>query len=270
MASSDFQIFTSLRYDPALLQVHSHPDFTHASWNHGHSSPFYMLDYHRDRMLRAAHHWKWDSVISSLTGDVGLQLLADNITAHLAQKDQPARVRVNIFQNGKLTVTSAPVPSVPLSRLFPTTLDLPTLDLYSGSVFEVVVDTTDNVNPSEFTHYKTSQRQVYEEARQRAGITSPTISREVLIVDSKDGSVMEGSISTPYFFRDGKWVTPFVNKETDKEWHGGQDGTTRRWALERGLVVEEVVLAQSLVDGEKCWLSTGVRGFILGRVKLNP
>ncbi|KAK0671789.1 aminotransferase [Cercophora samala] len=270
MSSPDFQIFTSLRYDPALLQVHSSPDFAHASWNHGHSSPLYMLDFHRDRLLRAAHHWKWDSAINVLAGDAGLQLLADTITAHLAEKDRPARVRVDIFRDGKLTVMAAPTPPVPLTRLFPTTLDPPALDSYSGTVFEVVVDTTHNVNPSEFTHYKTSQRQVYDQARQQAGITAPTIPREVLIVDSKDKSVMEGSISTPYFCRGGRWVTPFVNKETDIEWRGGQDGTTRRWALERGLAVEEVVMTQSLVDGEECWLSTGVRGFIFGRVKLNP
>ncbi|KAK4180529.1 hypothetical protein QBC36DRAFT_22889 [Triangularia setosa] len=269
MSPADFQIFTSLRYDPSLLQVHSNPAFTHASWNHGHSSPFYMLDYHRDRMLRAAHHWKWDSAVEVLTGDAGLQLLAETITAQLSQKDQPVKVRVDVFQDGKLAVTASSTPSLPLHRLFPTTLEPPALDSYSGTVFEVVVDTADNVNPTEFTHYKTSKRQVYDQARKQAGITSPTIPREVLIVDSKDGSIMEGSTSTPYFFREGRWVTPVVNKETDTEWHGGQDGTSRRWALERGLAFESMVLAESLVDEEECWLSTGVRGFIFGRVKLS-
>ncbi|KAK0739965.1 aminotransferase [Apiosordaria backusii] len=269
MSPPDFQIFTSLRFDPSLLQVHSSPAFSHAGWNHDHPSPFYMLDYHRDRMLRAARHWKWESAIQVLAGDAGLQLLAETITANLSQKDEPAKVRVDIFQDGKLTVTASPTLSVPLTRLYPTTLDPPSLDSYSGTVFEVVVDTTHNVNPSEFTHYKTSKRQIYDQARQQASITSPTIPREVLIVDSKDGSVMEGSTSTPYFSREGRWVTPVVNKETDKEWHGGQDGTSRRWALERDLVVEEIVLVDSLVDGEECWLSTGVRGFIFGRVKLS-
>ncbi|KAK4199366.1 aminotransferase [Triangularia verruculosa] len=267
---SDFQIFTSLRYDPSLLQVHSNPAFTHANWNYNHASPFYMLDYHRDRMLRAALHWKWESAIESLSGEAGLQLLAESITANLPRKDEPARVRVDVSEDGKLIAVASTILSVPLARLFPTILDPPALDLSSGTVFEVVVDATDNVNPSEFTHYKTSKRQVYDQARKQAGITSPAIAREVLIVDSRDGSVMEGSISTPYFFREGRWVTPLVNKETNKDWHGGQDGTTRRWALERGLALEEVVPVETLVNGEDCWISNGVRGFIFGKVKLSP
>ncbi len=34
----------------------------------------------------------------------------------------------------------------------------------------------------------------------------------------------------------------------------------------RQLVAEEEVRADSLVDGEECWLSNGVRGFFCGRV----
>ncbi len=37
----------------------------------------------------------------------------------------------------------------------------------------------------------------------------------------------------------------------------------------RGVAVEETVLAESLVEGEECWLSNGVRGFFFGRVKLS-
>lgn len=34
------------------------------------------------------------------------------------------------------------------------------------------------------------------------------------------------------------------------------------------LVVEEEVKVESVVDGEECWLSSGVRGFIFGKIKL--
>lgn len=85
--------------------------------------------------------------------------------------------------------------------------------------------------------------------------------REVLLVSVKDGAIMEGSLTSPFFWRDGGWVTP----ETGC---GGQIGTTRRWALEKGLCKEGVVKLDELVDGEECWLGNGVRGFKWGKVKL--
>lgn len=36
----------------------------------------------------------------------------------------------------------------------------------------------------------------------------------------------------------------------------------------RGLASEDTIPAESLVDGEECWLSNGVRGFFFGRIKL--
>lgn len=93
---------------------------------------------------------------------------------------------------------------------------------------------------------------------------------------------MEGSITTPYFRRrrrrrrrrsgvshglkdkehtddddnnNDKWVTPPLSS-------GGNAGVTRRYALEHGFCIEQVVRVEDLVDGEECWLSNGVRGFI--------
>jgi len=36
----------------------------------------------------------------------------------------------------------------------------------------------------------------------------------------------------------------------------------------RGLAVEDDIPVTSLVDGEECWLSNGVRGFMFGRIEL--
>lgn len=74
---------------------------------------------------------------------------------------------------------------------------------------------------------------MYDAARQRAGISyaDPV---EVLVVNQDDGSVMEGTFTTPYFWRAGHWVTPPVAAQFSwEEGNGGQDGTSRRWALER-------------------------------------
>lgn len=37
----------------------------------------------------------------------------------------------------------------------------------------------------------------------------------------------------------------------------------------RNLVTAQIVFADSLVDGEECWISNGLRGFICGKVKLH-
>src|SRR5512140_3188086 len=101
--SSGFQIFSSLRYDLALLGV---PDrsFRHASWNDVNRSPLYMLDFHRDRMLRAAKHWGWDAAIAVLDEEEGLDRLAGFVLQNVQDGLQtgPLRVRVTVSQDGQL------------------------------------------------------------------------------------------------------------------------------------------------------------------------
>ncbi|KAK4121413.1 acid protease [Parathielavia appendiculata] len=261
----DFNLFTSIRYDPVLLQVPARK-LTYAGWNWVNTSPFYLLDYHRDRMLRAATHWGWDAAVKALEGDFGVARLAD-ITMHSIGDDQqfPLRVRISITKDGELSISSGPAPDTTLANLFPEHLPPPKearSDRLRGNIpskiptYEVLVDSP-QTSRSEFTHFKTTKRAAYDGARQRAKI-NPADLKEVLIVNRANGAVMEGSISTPYFWRGGSWVTPPVSKEYSlEEGCGGQNGTSRRWALERDLAVEGTILADSLVDGEECWLSNG-------------
>ncbi|KAL2268753.1 hypothetical protein VTJ83DRAFT_3599 [Remersonia thermophila] len=273
----NFQIISSLRYDPVLLEVPGR-NLSHAGWNWAAPSPLYMLDYHRDRMLRAAAHWGWDAAVEVLSGETGLKGLAERIMDHIgANEPSPRKVRVVITRDGEVSVSSGPVPATPLANLFPTQLPPPgqspssdpsNAALSTAPGYQVLVDGPQTAR-SEHTHFKTTKRTPYDGARQRAQISLPD-SKEVLIVNAADGSVMEASIATPYFWRDGRWVTPAVSPEysADKG-NGGQDGTSRRWALERGIAVEGTIPAASLVDGEACWLSNGVRGFFYGTITLS-
>ena len=99
---------------------------------------------------------------------------------------------------------------------------------------------------------------MYDSARSRAGIDNINMEREVLLV-SNSGEIMEGSMTTPYFRRDNRWITPPLSS-------GGQTATTRRWALEKRLCEEGVVKADELEDGEDVWISSGVRGFRRGKI----
>ncbi|KAK3996766.1 aminotransferase [Cladorrhinum sp. PSN332] len=272
----DFQIFTTLRYDPILLTIPTitSPSLTHAGWNYTTPSSLYMLSHHRDRLLSAASHFNWHQVITLLTNSNAITHLSQTITSQIPDPSSPARVRVSVSPEGNLTVTAAKIPPTPLTNLFPKSLPspgntTPTAGSSGNEVFEVLVDSEQRISPSEYTHYKTTKREMYDAARKRKGI-SLTDKKEVLILDAREpeGEVMEGSITTPYFWREGRWVTPRVREEDGGSWEGGQDGTSRRWALESGIVSEGKVLADSLVDGEECWLSNGARGFFLGRVRL--
>ena len=239
--SDSFQLFTSLRYDPALLDVPA-LGLAYAGWNCENPSPLYMLDYHRDRMLRAATHWGWDQTIRILAGEQGLRELSESVSKAVAEsntKDTPLRVKLTISKEGVLGTEVSGAAGRSLSSLFPERLPAPGEEVGTSErlpsrdlEFEVVPDRQET-GRSEFTHFKTTRREVYDGARQRAGI-SVQDKKEVLLINHVDGTIMEGSITTPYLWRDGRWVTPPVAPRfSSGEGCGGNDGTTRRWALER-------------------------------------
>jgi 4-amino-4-deoxychorismate lyase len=238
--SEDFKLFSSLRYDPGLTRVPS-SDLTYAGWNGGNESPFYMLEFHRDRMLRAATHWNWTAAIEALSGDAGLERLRGFLSMSVGHHQKtPMRVKVTISKEGQLEYEASETPSTELTSLFPESLPPPGQKPEAmssrlpakGSTYEVVIDNSQTTQ-SEYTHYKTSRRDMYNAARERA-IISLTDKREVLLVNEADNSIMEGTLTTPYFWRNGRWVTPPVGAHfAPGRGSGGQDGTTRRWMLER-------------------------------------
>ncbi|KAJ1326659.1 4-amino-4-deoxychorismate lyase [Microdochium nivale] len=355
-----WEITTSLRHDPALVQVPDHPTISQIgahdhdrghdgtpTYNQAVRSPFLIPDYHRDRLLDAARYFGWAQAADKLAGEAGLRLLTagipDDIAERLRASDAAWKLRICVGQDGSVTYDIADTPTRSLESLFPTVLPRPAngrqADIGDGeeagaavahgsnnieahvvtlaprvpsTPVTVIVDTL-RTQPSAFTHFKTTSRTVYDDARARmaAVLAGPGVppaaaaASEILLVSEHDGSVMEGSFTTPYFWRGGRWVTPPVtlvrstqtittttptpsssaasastsasiefattghNSPKDLLWNGGHQGVSRRWALERGLAIEQVVSAASLVEDEECWLSNGVRGFFVGKIKLN-
>ncbi|EKD16835.1 aminodeoxychorismate lyase [Drepanopeziza brunnea f. sp. 'multigermtubi' MB_m1] len=288
MASPDFELFSSLRYDPLLTPLAVNTE----AWDGEEKlfSPFYMLPYHRDRMLQAAEHFGWTKAADTIRGTEGFNHLLKTLTASIdTQSPTPARVKARLSHDGAISVeSSTAIPAVTRWNLYPERIPHPSSDAASqmmrvspstggaltlgdgdavygdapkGPAWEVLPDTV-RTAPSPFTSYKTTSRDVYSSARERVGITGMAEKREVLIVSEKEGEIMEGSLTSVFFWRDGKWTTPPVSS-------GGQIGTTRRWALEKGLCVEGIVKVDSLVDGEECWISNGVRGFQYGKIRLS-
>lgn len=168
------------------------------------------------------------------------------------------KIRVLLDHKGILNMTSTPTPPVTLHKLFPH--ELSHLLLIDKSRTWHIFVSAQRIAPSQYTTHKTTNRAVYDSAR----ATLPparelNTTSEVLLVNA-DHNVMEGSITTPYFYRRGTWVTPPAV-------HGGNVGTTRRWALEKGLCIEEAVPVDSLEPGERIWLSNGARGWGWGHLE---
>ncbi|OWP06117.1 hypothetical protein B2J93_1874 [Marssonina coronariae] len=275
MASPDFQLFSSLRYDPLLTSL----ALNSAAWDGEieRPSPFYMLPFHRDRMLQAAEHFGWTCAAEAIRGTAGFDLLLQHLTEAIdPPPPSPRRLKTLLSHDGTITVESSPCPAVTRWDLYPQQIPPPAGtaarartpgdgdavggDVPEGQPWDVIPDTA-RTAPSSYTGYKTTNRDAYDAARARVGIQDVAETREVVLVSERNGEIMEGSLTTVFFWRGGKWTTPPVSS-------GGQIGTTRRWALEKGHCVEGVVKLDSLIDGEECWISNGVRGFQLGKVKL--
>ncbi|KAL3424298.1 Aminodeoxychorismate lyase [Phlyctema vagabunda] len=257
-----FQLFSSLRFDPQLTSSLANSSVSLDN----EASPFYMLAYHRDRILEAATCFGWTKVIDQIQGSIGLKTLAQVLLQQeeINRSKTALRVKVLVSHDGKITAEVNPTPDVPLENLYPSKISAPSTSASpgqgTGRAWDILPDTS-RTAPSPYTRNKTTRREMYDAARERIGIQSMTEKREVLII-SDQGDIMEGSLTSVFFWRNGRWATPPISS-------GGQAGTTRRWLLEEGLCVEEAVGVDSLREGEECWISNGVRGMSWGKVKLS-
>lgn len=234
--TTSFRLFSTLRYDPQLIEVPRNGP-NHAGWNYHNESPIYLLDYHRDRLLNAASYWGWEDAVKVLEGATGLESLIRGLENSIGPSQTSSlRLKILVDRHGEVEFEKFHTPSVPLEHLFPSRLPSPEEDagphvLRKHPQYVLIKDSQSTVR-SEHTHFKTTNRAMYDAARERAMI-SPGELKEVLTVSS-DGYVMEASITTPYFWRGGRWVTPPVSRGySDTVGNGGQEGTSRRWALER-------------------------------------
>jgi hypothetical protein len=258
-----FQLFTSIRYDPLLL---SSPENSRPELNFLTPSPFYMLAYHRDRMVEAAQHFDFDLVTARLADGVALhrELMSGVRKWQERQKeeekeqgnqDMPLKLRISFDKTATMTLDFLPIPPVPLSTLYPTSLDPPSSlaqqphpapagkkeftpspltggALHLGATDFLPSNTQDTTPPtipappiwtlkidthptppSPYTLLKTSERTPYDLSRSRAlpneEEAASSVHREVVLWNSVR-EVTEGTLTSLYFFRGGKWVTPPV------------------------------------------------------------
>jgi len=263
-ATIHFDVTTSIRSDSILREAKGF------SPNHSDSKAcqFYMLDKHQDRILAAISAFKWPKALRGEISKLQEHLLAHVNSTYRDATGRPLKIRVTLSCTGDMKITSVPVPIVGVESLFPPFLSdllepLPNGVPPSFRIFVSPVLTT----PDQFTAHKTTRRASYDDVRSFLPVhplsSSDTTPPPEIILINHDYEIMEGSITTPYFFRGGEWITPAACC-------GGNLGTTRRHALERGLCNEGVVMKTSVHPGEKVVLSNGVRGFGWGSIEELP
>lgn len=275
-----FSIISSLRFDPELPNSISQ----HAGKSYYPSprdSPYYLLRYHQDRLLKAATDFQWPKAIEFLQRP--LEDFTQTLDSFIPDRSKAWRLRIVVNIEGCCAVDVHPAAAISTNtssawRLRGMFLPLSSFDdlvsLNTSFPWRLVVD-PERTAPSQFTTHKTTSRSHYDAARQRVGIRSFTDPVEVLLVN-QEGEVMEGSITAVYFRRrrrhddDGHrdtgrdtdrdsvandWITPTLGS-------GGMISASRQYALDYGFCTEQAVRIEELVDGEQCLLSNGVRGFI--------
>ncbi len=112
---------------------------------------------------------------------------------------------------------------------------------------------------SEFTSNKTTRRDHYDQARERAEIKSLDAAEEVVLYN-ETGEVTEGSLRNIAVYRDGSWVTPPLSS-------GCLGGIVRAWLLKHGRVKEARIMKEELKEGEWVLTANAVEGNGLGIYK---
>ncbi|KAI4097210.1 MAG: hypothetical protein LQ344_000620 [Seirophora lacunosa] len=211
-SATDFEILSSVRADKDLASSPKNTLLSNDD-NAMEPSPFYMLRYHRDRMLHAAKDFGWADTYSTIVGPSGLSYLRQALHSYLASISdrgnlpEPLKLRVAISFTGNISIASTPLPPVQRSSLFPLLLSPlpPSIGQATLQVWLVTLSPI-SASPSLFTRHKTTERSVYDEARSfiperwPEAVSVDNLLSEILLMN-QDDEVMEGSITTPYFRR---------------------------------------------------------------------
>lgn len=267
------QLFTSLRFDPALVGIEENTTVCSGA------SPFLLLPFHRDRLVDAATAFGWTDAAASLQGPEGLASFSKLIKTrksvwvqendpHAPVKVRPLRpswslltickVRPVLSRDGTIAVTFTPEPPRDVHAMFSNGSAHPDTLQSNVKLTTVHLDTAATA-ASMLTRHKTTSRDHYLDARERAGLGRDYSSKDDVILFNEHDQTTETSISNIAFWRDGQWITPRVEC-------GGLPGVMRRWLVEQGHWTEGVILKQDVRPGEIVLLSNGLKGCYPGRV----
>ncbi|KAK1655964.1 hypothetical protein BDP81DRAFT_444590 [Colletotrichum phormii] len=200
----NFEIITTFAYSAGLPHNEASLPGSHC----------YLLQHGINRLQAAASDLSWNAVAEDLRSIDRVQSLSKQVSAHMlsthgeASKDPGRRfiVRLAFKSDGILSIMSGPRPNS-TDTLYPITLSNIMNPLRTSEI-PVYLD-TEPTTPSLFTKHKTTHRQSYSAAWERAGMDETTSPAECdVLLQNESGHIMGGAFRTVYFWRDGRLVTP--------------------------------------------------------------
>lgn len=247
---SSFEILATIRYDPHLSKSvpQQVSDIT--------KDNFFLFPENVERLKFAFRFFEDALAASGLehdhTFDINATHIFSQLTTALAEAaatlDQPLKLRLLVSMDGhvRVEIYAAPARANLLDGLDE-----------ASSEYDVYVDRTP-VLASPFTSFKTTQREVYNQARAKLPGSAPK--EEVVLVNSS-GEVMEGSITNiAVRTGSGEWVTPRLTS-------GCLCGVVRHFLLLKNHVKEGDVLPDSLKVGQEVLLLNGILGVVRGTIR---
>lgn len=250
---SSFEILSTIRYDPGLTEraPTTADDIT--------KNNLFVFTEHVERLkytveyfYSASDELKKDSFPFDINGDHVFAVIVGAIKDAHVDVSKPLRIRLLLLLEGKLRVEL--YDTLPRPNLLDGLRD----DYPEELRYDIYVDRTP-VLPSPFTSFKTTSRDVYNEARKRA-LPGKSQREEVLLINTC-GEVMEGSITNIAIkTKTGEWVTPQLTS-------GCLCGVTRHFLLQKDALKEGTVSSESLKIGQDVLLLNGVLGVVRGTIR---
>jgi para-aminobenzoate synthetase/4-amino-4-deoxychorismate lyase len=189
-------------------------------WDEG---SFWLLDRHLARLETSAVHFGYA---------FDRKAVAAALDHAVAGKSGKLRVRLVLSPDGRMEVTSVPLPPTNVLR------------------FILADDRMDSGDP--MLLHKTTRRAIYDKPREEA---HRFFGADEVVFRNERGELTEGSFTSLFIERDGKLLTPPLSC-------GLLPGTLREQLLQDGKAIEAVLTLRDLESAEKIFLGNSVRGLV--------
>ncbi len=194
-------------------------------WQRG--TGFWLLDRHFERLAASARYFNFRldeaEALSALEREAA------------SQTGSRLRVRLTVAEDGRVTVTSAPLPAADPNALM-----------------RYVVSPTRLDSSDAFLFHKTTRRELYD---QEWKYYSETTGADEVIYLNERGELAEGSRTSIFVERGGTLITPPLNS-------GLLPGVLRAELLANGKAVEGILTPEELRSGAPVYLGNSVRGLV--------
>ncbi len=203
-------------------------------------SGYWLLEEHLKRLIDSASYFQFS---------LDEHEIRQTLTATAATFTTPQRVRLLLYRDGGVEITTTDLPDSRISDPLKPVISTP---------LPAVAFSRQQTNPdSRYLFHKTTMRKTYDDGRKLA--TEKQLF-EILFTNNND-EVTEGSISNIFIEKDGMIFTP-------PRRCGLLNGTFRRFLLDHGTVQERVLSRQDIVSADAVYVGNSIRGLVQVTVNL--